>query len=489
MGQCQELDFRVYTWSPTTGVTHGGKVIDTYCNKPTKIPQVALAMFMAIKKEEEQWMGAEIPNKSVFILYDFHLYLSKRDPEITRLVKDAIRTGRATARSIIIMSSQLVLPPELEKEFTVVDFPLPSREELYVQAEGLCKQKGVELNGNKEAILDAGVGLTINEFNDAVAACLTEHNEIRPEMLAQLKAATIRKAGLLEIITPGVTFDDLGGLDAAKTWIKKRRHAFTKEARDYGLPMPKGMILFGVQGAGKSFLTRAIASELECPLIRLDTGRLFGGLVGQSEANVRAVILQVEAFGKCILQVDEIDKGFAGMVGGSGGDGGTTRRVIGAFLTWMAEKTSPVFIVATANDLTLLPPELLRKGRWDELFFIDLPTGPELAEIWKVQIRMKGRNPKAYDIEKLVEATMFWTGAEVEALMNEGLFAAFSHKNEAGEPGEPTTEMLVDLSKHSVPLSKTMSEQMENLRKWARGRCRMASAQSPLGKGEGNFTE
>ncbi len=201
----------------------------------------------------------------------------------------------------------------------------------------------------------------------------------------------------------------------------------------------------------------------------MDTGRLFGGLVGQSETNVRNVIAQVEAFGRCVLWIDEIDKGFAGVVGGHDGDSGTTRRVIGTFLTWMSEKKSPVFIVATANDLTKLPPELLRKGRWDEMFFLDLPTVQERTEIWAVQIQMKGRKPKKFNLQALAESTENWTGAEIEALFNEGLFAAF-HKGK-----EPTTELLVELSQNTVPLSKTMAEQLAHLRSWAEGRCRRAS--------------
>lgn len=471
---CDQLKFKVYKWSPISGIEQGSTLISTFMEKSTRVPQVALSAFNAVstikKGDSVEKLGKVIENRSVLILTDFHLYLAKRDPELTRLIKDAINWGRETARAIIVMSSQLVLPPELEKEFTVVDFPLPSRTELLERAVDLCKYKGVEMNGNKEEVIDAGVGLTINEFSDAVAASLTEHNMIKPDMVAEIKAATIKKGGLLEIIKPGVSFDNLGGLDQLKNWIKKRRHAFGEEAQKYGLPIQKGVILFGVQGAGKSFATRAIATEMACPLIRLDSGRLFSGLVGSSEANVRSVINQVEAFGRCILQVDEIDKGFGGM-GGHDGDGGTTRRVIGSFLTWMAEKTSPVFIVATANDLTRLPPELLRKGRWDELFFIDLPTFTERVEIWKVQIKMKGRSPKAFDIDALATATDGWTGAEIEALMNEGLFAGFDMKK------EPTTELLLELSREAVPLSKTMAEQMYELRKWAKGRCRMASAQ------------
>jgi ATP-dependent 26S proteasome regulatory subunit len=469
-----EIGFKVFTWTPTLGImTPTGTVIEKFGNppneKPTTDPAVALRAYMATIAKKDELHGHVVPNKSVLLMKDFHLYLAKRDPVLTRLVKDSISIGRQTARSLMVMGCQLQLPPELEKEFTVVEFPLPTRTELLEIATELSKAKAVKLNGDAEAVLDAGVGLTTCEFADAAAASLTEHNEIVPAYVADLKAQTIKKGGILEIVKPGVTFANLGGLDELKGWIGKRKHAFGKKAEAYGLPTPKGVILFGVMGAGKSFATRAIAAELNCPLVRLDTGRLFGGLVGQSESNVRGVINQVEAFGRCVLQIDEIDKGFAGMVGGHDGDSGTTRRVIGTFLTWMAEKKSPVFIVATANDLTKLPPELLRKGRWDEMFFIDLPTQSERVEIWNVQIKMKNRTPSDFDVDELAVATKEWTGAEIEALFNEGLFAAFD------EGKEPNTELLVHLSTKTVPLSKTMGEQLDGLRRWADGKCRPAS--------------
>lgn len=468
---CKDIGFGVYTWTPTMGIiTPKGAVIEKVGDKKTTDPMVAMAAFVATKQDKgDEQVGAVIDNKSVLVLKDFHLYLKKGDPVLTRWVKDAISIGRQTARSIMIMGCQLTLPPELEKEFTVVEFPLPSRDELKEIASVLAKNKDIELNGGTDDILDAGVGLTCNEFADAVAASLTERNEIVPALVAEIKAQTIKKGGILEIIKPKFSFDTIGGLHELKGWVKKRRHAFSKEAVEFGLPTPKGIILMGVQGGGKSVACHAIASELNCPLIRLDTGRLFGSLVGSSEANVRGVIAQVEAFGKCVLQIDEIDKGFAGMMGGSGGDSGTTRRVIGSFLTWMAEKTSPVFIVATANDLTVLPPELLRKGRWDEMFFVDLPTESERVEIWNVHLKKKGRKLKDFDPMALAVATPEWTGAEIEALVNEGLYAAFDSKKEL------TTDLLVELSKNTMPLSKTMAESMTNLRAWASERCRSAS--------------
>lgn len=482
---CADIGFQVYTWTPTVGITcPDDSVIEQFGpqgkEKKTSEPAVALACYLAIEekktgKNKSEINGIYIKNQSVLVLKDFHLYLKKGDPVLTRLVKDAIASGRATARSLLVMGCQLTLPPELEKEFTVVDFPLPDRPALKEIAVVLAKNKGIELNGNCDDILDAGMGLTMNEFADAVAASLIDRGSIEPDVIADIKAQTMKKGGILEIIKPGTTFKNLGGMGELKSWITRRRHAFSKEAAEFGLQLPKGVILVGVQGGGKSYATRAIADELNCPLLRLDTGKLFAGIVGSSEANVRGVIAQVEAFGKCVLQIDEIDKGFAGMVGGHDGDSGTTRRVIGTFLTWMAEKTSPCFIVATANDLTKLPPELLRKGRWDEMFFIDLPDHGERVEIWKVHLARKRRELEAFDLEQLAKATEGWTGAEIEALVNEGLYSAFDSKDPL------TTEMLVELSTNTMPLSKTMAESLDGLRRWADGRCRSASLKDETG--------
>jgi len=476
---CHAIDYKVYRWTASMGlIDPDGQLIDKYAGKTTTDPAIVLSAFTATTEvttkhpdgtTTKRASGSIIKNKSVLILQDLHLILKKRDPLITAIVKDAVTVGRNTGRSLMIMGCSLELPPELEKLFTVVNFPMPTRDELMVVAKHLAKDKGVELNGESDDIMDAGVGLTTNEFADAVSASLTEHGCINPSMIAEIKEQTVRKSGFLEIMKPGVTFEQLGGMAKLKSWITKRKSAFSKEAREYGLPMPKGVLLFGVQGAGKSMATRAIASELNVPLIRLDMGRLFGGLVGQSESNVRNAISQIEAFGKCLLWIDEIDKGAAGMVGGATGDSGTTRRVLGTFLTWMAEKVSPVFIVATANDLTVLPPELLRKGRWDEMFFVDLPDGVERKQVWHAQIKMKGRKPSKFNLNELAEATDGWTGAEIEALMGEGLFSAFE-----ANKSEPNTNLLVELSKNTVPLSRTMAEDINRLRTWAKHRCRLA---------------
>ena len=466
VASCKDLR-TVWSWSLTTGLECQSQPPIKDATDPLKM----LNIFCEYDVVSDKPQGRKILNKSVVVLRDFHLMMKGGNPMLLRRMRDAINIGRATSRHLVIIGCQTHLPPELEKEIAVIEFRLPGRAALLAIAEPLAKRCKQELNGATDIVLDAGSGLTSIEFENAVAKSIVECGKIEAPRIAEAKAEAIKKGGILEIIEPDVTFDDIGGLDELKSWVSKRKEAFTEKARKYGLRMPKGICLYGVQGAGKSMATRAIAAELSCPLIRLDAGKLFGGIVGESEANTRSVIHQVEAFGKCVLQVDEIDKGFAGVAAGShDGDSGTTRRVIGTFLTWMAEKKSPVFIVATANDLTKLPPELLRKGRWDELFFIDLPTPQERIEIWRVQIKRHGRNPDKFDLHALSVATNGWTGAEIEALMGESLYTAFDMGCT-----EPDTEMLRKISTETQPLSKTMGDQMKALREWSSGRARAAS--------------
>jgi SpoVK/Ycf46/Vps4 family AAA+-type ATPase len=463
------MEYAGFTWTCVDGVRPFGKKGQGEPIQATADPNNALAAFAQTLPGPDGPEGKIIPNKSVVLLKDFHLFLKTANPQFIRRMKDAIDAGRATNRHLVVIGCRMHIPPELEKEITVIEFGLPDRPALLKVAQQLAKSRGLKLNGSTDDILDAGSGLTTAEFADAVAWSLVKENEIKAPIISTIKAEAIKKGGIMEVIDPKVTFDDIGGLANLKNFILKRRHAFSPKAREFGVPLPKGLLLLGVQGGGKSFATRAIASTLGGPLLRLDAGRLFGGIVGQSEGNVRSVIEQVEAFGKCTLWIDEIDKGFAGMVGGHDGDSGTTRRVIGTMLTWMAEKTSPVFIVATANDVTRLPPEMLRKGRWDELIFVDLPTHSERIEIWAVQIRRYGRKPENYNLQALAACTVEWTGAEIEALYRASIYHAFEAEK------DPWTELLISLSKRTVPLSKTMAEPMKALRDWAKGRAMAAS--------------
>ena len=460
-----ERKYQFYVWSCTDGL-----IDSTNPAEPKK--------FSDDTKNVENLLTEfdSLPEKAIVVCRDFHMYLKDPDPFLCRKIKDSLAFGRGTNKHLIIVGCRLHLTPELEKEITVVEFKLPDREANNKTLEAVCGGSGITLNGNRDPILDAASGGTTQEVENwlSTAAIECDRKSIDPKIVAREKATSLKKSGILEVINTDITFDDIGGLEELKTWTHRRIRAFSKQAVEYHLPLPKGIIIFGVQGCGKSFATKAIANELQVPLLKLDAGKLFGSLVGQSEATARAVINQVEAFGKCALQIEELDKAFAGMKSSHDGDSGTTRRVIGTFLTWMQEKTSPCFIVATANDLTKLPPELLRKGRWDELFFVDLPTEAERVEIWKVQIRRHHRAPKDYDLGGLAKITEGWSGAEIEALFNESLYAAFD------ENREPDTELIATLSKDTAPLSKMMAAEIEQLRTWSTGKAKRASKQQVI---------
>jgi SpoVK/Ycf46/Vps4 family AAA+-type ATPase len=261
----------------------------------------------------------------------------------------------------------------------------------------------------------------------------------------------------------------VGGLAVLKEWLNKRAAAFTAEARAFGLPAPKGILMLGVQGCGKSLCAKAVSNLWQLPLLRFDMGRMFGSLVGSSEENVRRAIAVAESVAPAILWVDEIDKAFAGSQGSGSTDGGTTARVFGTFLTWLSEKTAPVFVVATANDISQLPPELLRKGRLDEIFFVDLPSPEERKEIFRIHINKRKRDAEKFDLPALSLASTDFSGAEIEEAVNSALYDAFYSQTELA------TENVLTTISQTVPLAKTMDEQINRLRSWAEGRARNAS--------------
>jgi len=297
-----------------------------------------------------------------------------------------------------------------------------------------------------------------------------ECGKIHPAVVSREKAQTVKKNGLLEVVEVKDTLSNIGGLDLLKTWLLRRKNAFGKKAMEYRLPCPKGLLIIGIPGTGKSLTAKATASVFGRPLLKLDAGRLYGGLVGESEANIRSVIQTAEAISPCILWVDEIEKGFSGSRSSGSTDGGTASRVFGTFISWMQERTAPVFIVATANDVSQLPPEFLRKGRWDDLVFIDLPNRIEREAIWRIQVVKYGRNPDSFDTNRLADLSEGWTGAEIEQAFIDALYAAFA----AGK--EPTDLTISLTAEDMVPLSKLMSEQINGLRKWAKGRARLATS-------------
>ena len=446
----------LYAWSVTDGLvnTADGSV------RPANEPMEAIAAVSGLGEN------------CIVLLRDFHLFLEDANPVLIRALKDELARAKTQGRTLIVVGCRQTLPPELEREFVVLDFALPGKSELEQVVEGICESaKAPKPEGEAlDAILESATGMTCAEAENAMALSLVETKSLEPARIAREKAQAVKKSGLLELVEDMPSMSAIGGLDLLKNWLTLRKDAFGRKAQEYGLPTPKGLLIVGVPGTGKSLAAKATASLLGRPLLKLDAGRLYGGLVGQSEGNLRAVIQTCEAIAPCVLWIDEIEKAFAGSKSSGMTDGGTSSRVFGSFLSWMQEKKSPVFVVATANDVAQLPPEFLRKGRFDELFFVDLPNQEEREAIWGIQIGKYGRKAKGFNLRALAIGADGFTGAEIEQAFIEGLYEAF------GRGREPDTVGLGALLTKQIPLSRLMGEHIAALRQWAQGRARPATS-------------
>jgi len=457
---CSELQRHLHAWSSTDGLVDVDSKRATACPDPLE----ALMHVEALFRQESE--------RHVVMMRDLQLHLDQNDPMLVRRLKDLLRLAKSAGHTLIPTGCRLKLPPELEHEVAVIDLDLPDVTRLGEVLDGILHsaEQPVLHDEARESVLHAALGLTTVEAENAFALSMVERGRVDPTLVAREKARTLKRGGLVEVIETKPNLDDIGGLDSLKRWLSQRRPAFGAAARDYGLPVPKGLLIVGIPGTGKSLTAKATAGVLQLPLLRLDMGRVFGGIVGQSEANLRSVIRTAEAIAPCVLWIDEIEKGFGGSTGSGSSDGGTSSRVFGSFLSWMQEKEKPVFVVATANDVSQLPPEFLRKGRFDEMFFVDLPDARERTAIWEIVIARHRRDPKACDIGPLAKATDGFTGAEIEGSYCEALHEAFAERR------EPTLADIQSAITATTPVSKLMEEKIEVLRKWSKGRAREAGA-------------
>ena len=453
-----ELNFGLYAWSITEGLvnTATGTVRDT--------PDVLEALTFIESLEE----------RTIIVLRDFGLELEDADTVIIRKVRDVLRNAKTKNKTLLFLGCEHKLPAELHHEVTVLRFALPGKVELgqvldAIEISGKLKPLNPDL---REAALNSAKGLTTIEAENAFALSVIEASEVSPTIVAREKANALKQSGLLEVIEGAPSLEAIGGLEVLKGWLIQRKDAFSERARAYGLPSPKGLLILGIPGTGKSLTAKATASVFGLPLLRLDAGRIFAGLVGQSEANLRSAIQTAEAISPCVLWLDELEKAFAGTKGSGGTDGGTSSRVFGSFLSWMQEKTAPVFVVATANDVSQLPPEFLRKGRFDEVFFVDLPNQRERADIWELVIRRYDRNEARFDHVMMARACETYTGAEIEQAFIEAMHTAFA------EHREPNELDVGNALCNTVPLASLMGEEIERLRRWAQGRARHATHSS-----------
>lgn len=453
---------RVFIWTVTHGIVEYGQPRNVTQHN-TVSPEAAIEW--VIRQREP----------GIFVFKDLHPFIDS--PAVTRWLRDAIAGFKEAFKTIILMSPVQNIPIELEKEVAVLDFPLPIMKELNEvlthQLDQIRPTRRISTE-TREKLLKAALGLTRDEAEkvyrkaQVTSGRLTE-SEV--EVVLSEKKQLIRRNGILEYIEEDETLDSVGGLEELKRWLRQRSNAFTERAREYGLPQPKGMLILGVPGCGKSLIAKT-TSRLWClPLLRLDMGRVYdGSMVGRSEANLRNALKTAESISPAILFIDEIDKAFAGSTGSADSDGGTSSRIFGSFLTWMQEKTSPVFVMATANRVERLPGEFLRKGRFDELFFVDLPNAQERHEIFRIHLMKRRRDIARFDLDQLVGICEGFSGAEIEQALIAAMYEAFAQDREF------TQLDIIAAIKATLPLSKTMSEQVTALRDWARQRARPAAS-------------
>ncbi len=415
------------------------------------------------------WLKEQRPDLStILLLKDFHKFYE--DPIINRTIKELSSALKETKHNLIISSHLLPSSEELDELMTILNLPLPDQKELKNLIEKIAFNTNSNLNEQDlNELVSASSGLTEMKVKQVTAKALTQRGKISKEGIKDIleeKKQVIARSEILEFFETKSSQDDIGGLKVLKIWLNQRYRAFSKEARDYGLPIPKGVLLVGAQGTGKSLTAKSISKSWSMPLLKLDVGRLFSSLVGSSEARTRETILRAEAMSPCILWIDEIDKGFGG---DARSDGGTSQRVLASLLTWMAEKESSVFVIATANAIDKLPAELLRKGRFDEIFFLDLPTAEERLSI--LNLHLKKRRPSySFPLSTIIDRTDGFSGAELEQAVIEGMHISFSEKRELMEKD------LIKAVSELVPLSRTAKEQIDLLKKWSStGRARSAS--------------
>lgn len=405
--------------------------------------------------------------------------------QLRNLARYLPSTPRESAQAIVVITPVADVPPELAGHTTVIEWPLPDRAEIAAILDAAIGSLPDEIrasaapNGTRDAAIDAAVGLSGEEAQSCYARSLVQLRRIDPATVAREKRRVIARERVLEWFEPlAGGLDAVGGLDNLKTWLVSRAAAYSKEARVYGLPAPRGALLAGVSGCGKSLTAKAIATAWGVPLLRMDLGALKSKFVGESEANLRKAFRVIESVGRCVVWLDEVEKALQGATGGAS-DGGVSADALGGILSWMQERQGEAFVIATANDISSLPPELLRKGRFDEIWFIDLPDDTERQAILAAAMRAHGRTTDAVDTARIASACAGFTGSEIAAIVPDALFAAFA---DGGR--EPSTADILTAASTVVPLAKTAAEKIKSLREWAQGRARPATRPAATGKTE-----
>ncbi len=417
--------------------------------------------------------------EAVFILKDFHRHMD--DPVVVRRLRDVGQKFAANRKTVVITAPEIAVPAELAKLVEYFDLPLPDRDRLRelihdVYAR-LAKSYTLKLDLDSTGIdaMSANLrGLTEEEAERAISQALVTRYALCTESVTDVleaKKQLLRRSGLLEFVEAQDNMASIGGLENLKRWLGQRGGAWEDAAREFGLEPPRGMIILGVQGCGKSLCARAIAGEWKLPLVKFDTSAVYDKFIGETEKRIRKVFQVAEGLSPCVLWIDELEKVLAGSGPDSASaDAGVSSRLLASFLSWMQDRKAPVFVAATCNNVTVLPPELIRKGRFDELFFVDLPNQAERKQIYSIQLAKRKRNPADFDLEKIAATAEGYSGAEIDAAVQGALYAAYSGKQQL------SNQFLLDALTQTVPLSVTRAEEIETLRDWARARAVPASA-------------
>ena len=466
-------DFRlvqnIYEWDEVNGLSKMG--VDGSESTRNKI--AGTDNIKGLMEKIEQLVRAN--EWQVFILKDFHPYLDKVQTKVLRFLRNLVPLLKARGNMIMFVSPVLKIPTELEKNIQILDFKLPTETELEERLQFIQRASKKDFQITPEVrynAVEAAKGMTNLEAENAFTLALVENKAFNDDFVKTVfneKVAQIKKNGFLTYLEPDVSFEQVGGLNGLKQWISLRKKAFLPEAREYGLPYAKGILLCGIPGCGKTLLAKAVSKEMNLPLFQLDVGALFGKLVGETEENFRKLISTVDGVGRCILFIDEIEKALNKDAVSGRGDSGTSSRGFGTLLSWLSDHNTPVFTIGTSNKFTELPPELIRKGRFDELFWIELPTLDERKEIFGVLLKKYKRDPKKFNLDKLAAASEGYTGSEIEMLITSTMFRTFSEGKELSD------KAMIAEAKHITPQSKINSAELENMRKEAQGKLKVAT--------------
>lgn len=468
MGIAKSRAKKMFVWNCNKGLD---QLFDDKTREPVQV--AGIDQPQAILRHIEDYAG-----DAIFLLKDFGVFIGKI-PKVDRMIKDLVDSLRVTRKTVLVTGTYVQVPGDLDKYITVVDFPMPDRatmgasiDELLTEMRSHPAIKVTVSPQDRERLIEASMGLTLSESKNVFSKAAVKTGKIDGsaiQLVTNEKRQIVRKSGILEFYPAEDSLSDIGGLDNLKSYVLEREGWWTSSVKDFGLSYLKGMVLTGIPGCGKSLTAKVIASSWGLPLLRLDMGKVFDKYVGGSEENIRKALSVSEAVAPCVLWLDEVEKS---MSTGGGGDNGTSLRVFGQFLTWMQEKKDPVYVVCTANDISTLPPEFLRKGRFDEIWFVDLPVKDEIKEILSIHLRKKNRSLSDLEMQAISQDFIGYTGAEVEAALENALWKIFKSKSPL------TKEVLVQSIKETKPLSEVMKSQLTSLREMAKGRFRYASSKT-----------